>query len=864
MKRILSCFLMMALLLSICCVSYARQGQVEAVESQYRILSALKVMNKRNAGTYGDYADKLSEREHGDYSMFRTLSKSGFINFLCNILDEYGYTEEYSAEAIAFAEGLGLVHKNQDDLQKPLYYDEAITMVVRLLGYEEHAEKFGGFPTGYISIASRLGLTEGMAAKSGERLQEYDIITLLYNTINCAYVEIVGITEDGILYGNTSENAALYELRKIYRIDGIVEGTDLAALTAEMTVSGGRIMINGNVFRTAKDYSDMLGMNVEAYVQENSNGEDIVLAVEPYSNEEIIVDGRNVEGISADFRKFTYLDQNGKDRTVSVSPVVKVIYNGQYCKDYTQATFRPDDGEVRLLDNNSGSEYDVIFITDYKTVVVDYVATQSYNVRNAYTYDTTNASVNLEEQGDDVVKIVGDSGELSFHALEKGDVLSIVESVVDGRSIKNVYVSKKKITGTVSALHENEEIEVTVDGTEYSLSAAYRKALETNGAGVKKDARATQLRPGGTYVLYLDKNGKIAYAEETDSTIKYGIVMAIGDEGTFSKEYLAKIFTAEGFWNELRIADKIEYDGNKGIRTETIIGNIPQTKDGTVSVIAYKTGSDGRIAYIDIPESYSNGNQGAFNVTSGVKYKYRSANKSFKSEVFLKNQNTIWVVDSTDMGNELSYNLTTQASLQNDREYDFYAYDINEVGVAGLFLLLASGTNDAWDLKYSNLFVVESVEDTLTSDGEAVGNILGATVGYDAISYYCEDRTILDSLEKGDVISVKLDARGYVVKVDPYYSIADGLLCTAPSEMYSNGAVAQGIVDRIDMENLCVKIDCGADGFRTVRMPAGAMVVIYDKEFNQMRTGTIEEIEEDDFIVTKVRYSNAPMFVVYR
>lgn len=425
MKRILSLTLALVLMLSLCCISYANSEWSEETEKNYEVLRALRIVNLRDKGVYTG--------AQGEADVFRNLSKTAFINYICNISQDYGFTDEYNEDAIRIAEGAGIIHKNQTDLNKPLYYDEAVTMLVRLMGYGYHAEESGGYPSGYIAIANRLGLTDGLSAKSGERLQEFDAITLLYNAINAAYVEIISYSDIGITYGNASENTFLYEFRKIYRVDGILEGTGTSAVTTAHTVSDGSVMIDGYRYLAQEDYYDCLGMKVEAYVHDDQNGKPVVLCAIPNRNEELVIPAKDITYLSNDITQMRYLDADDKEKNIAISPVVDVLYNGQPVDTYTKDDFIKADGYIRLINNDSDREFEVAFISNYRTVVVDGVSALNETVKDFYTGDT----ISFKQEIDEIVKIFGEDGEIAVTDLAPGDVLRVLSAKAGGK--KNGY-----------------------------------------------------------------------------------------------------------------------------------------------------------------------------------------------------------------------------------------------------------------------------------------------------------------------------------------------------------------------------------------------------------------------------------------
>ena len=149
MKKLISMLIVLALTVSLFAVPAFAIGYAEDIAMRYEILNALGIIYERELD--------------GDYE-FVDVSKASFINMVCNLMGDYKFYPGYNEEAIRIAEEAGLIHSGQTDLIKPLNYEEAVTILVRLLGFGVHAESSGEWPTGYISVASKLGLCEGVTA----------------------------------------------------------------------------------------------------------------------------------------------------------------------------------------------------------------------------------------------------------------------------------------------------------------------------------------------------------------------------------------------------------------------------------------------------------------------------------------------------------------------------------------------------------------------------------------------------------------------------------------------------------------------------------------------------------------------------
>lgn len=882
MKKVLSSLIAAALTLSLCAAPVSATEYTDDIAVKYKILNTLGIIQERELG--------------GDYE-FVDVSKAAFINMVCNLMGDYRFSGGYNEEAIRIAEDAGLIHAGQTDLIKPLNYEEAVTILVRLLGFGFHAEQGGAWPAGYISVASKLGLNDDVTSVVGQQIREHDIINLLYNTINCGYVEEISFSEDGVVYGSgASDRTYLYEFRKIYRIDGVVEGTELSGVRSDKVVSAGEVMIDGYKYITDADLTDYLGMKIEGYVKEDANGLDTLICAFPYSNNTVLeIDAEELVGVTDDYKTLQYYI-NDKEKNARIAPIASVLYNGQPLKDYTDEAFKIRDGSIRLIENTGDSLYDVVFITEYKTVIVEHVSTANKTIESMYTYDGALTSLNMEAQGDDYIRIFDkDGNEVALSKLAKGNVLKVAQSEADGRRVVKAYLSTEKISGTVTQKYDKEDIVIVVDGSNYILSEGFEEALAYREPSKTPDTKAKTPVPGVSYTFYLDSDGEIAFADEMEGSVQYGLVMAAVSKNTaFGISGCIKLMSSDGVCMELPMAEKITMGYADGTETKTevtqaLIDSIPEAVGGDISVIEYTVNGDGEINKLALPVPYdkTNGNNGRFNVFDKyreTKQDYRT-NRSFESEIFLTAP-VVWTVREP-MAEEESYTVISAAEIQTNSLYKFVAYNVDEMGVAEHVVLFMDAEKNTESVERANLFVVDSVGEQLNSQGETVGCISGMMGKYENLTYNC-DETIdfsdddsgsfvpMSSLKKGDVISVTSDSRGNILSAKRYCSSNNGemqilvkpAIGNTDMETYRLEMMVYGTVVKNDTGNTLVKIDIDGDegdACRVVRVSSDAAVIIYDRVTDELRMGNIYDIEKGAQIMTKINQANSvSTLVIYQ
>jgi len=99
---------------------------------------------------------------------------------------------------IAIASELGIILGMGDGTFVPnanVTYEQAITMIVRALGYDSLAQANGGFPNGYLSVGNELGLNYNVDGIVGSLANRGTIAQIIYNSVSVAASNIVGIWE---------------------------------------------------------------------------------------------------------------------------------------------------------------------------------------------------------------------------------------------------------------------------------------------------------------------------------------------------------------------------------------------------------------------------------------------------------------------------------------------------------------------------------------------------------------------------------------------------------------------------------------------------------------------------------------------
>ena len=816
----------------------------------------VKVLNGLNITGYKDISLSTGVKTGGgmeSYELFKDEVKSSFVTYVCNIYGDYGYSVKDCDKAIAIAESAGIIHSGQTDLDKPLYYDEAITMLVRLLGFETYAQYSGGYPTGYRTIAKRLKLDSGVTTSGDIRLQCADVVNLLYNAINCKCADIESISStDGAIWSTSNDETVLYKYRKIYRVDGVIESVGKSSIYPETDTEGDQVVIDGYKYESNKNLEALLGMNVESYIREVSNGDDEVVLATAKDNKVLEIESDSVDSVSDDLKSLSYWNLKDEKKTVSISPIASMIYNGR-AQSVSKDMFLPKDGEIRLIDNGRDSGYNVVFINSYNIVVADDVSIKNKNVTNKYTFDKDNSILDLYDADNCIVKIYDGNTELELSDISTGDILRVIQTTTNGENYTKIYRSRKIVEGTPTTVYSDKNT-VYIGDVEYKYTDGYIDAIKG------KDTKALGIEVGKPYKFYLDDRGKIAYVQDNKTGGYYGIPYAVSKPATvIDDDVQIKMFTSDGEWQVYDLAEKIELNGKRSNETDAI-PVIQCAKDGNLDVISYDLNDDGEINKIDIAKEYDDGNDGDYNVYKAGKHRWR-INNSFESLLFIENNTIIFDVDTEKLADENSYSIGSATSFSLGSTYDMVGYDVDEYLFAKVAISKTMSTTTESKINSADFLVVDYIEDVIDSEGSAAKRIIGATSKHAALTYYCDDESLISGIKQGDIISARVNKKGYMQAVKKWRSVEDtGLVY---EDLDKNPAFICGKLKKLDVSGARMRLDCGSN-VCTVRLPSSISVVVYDKESKKVERGEYNDMFGAEYVMVKLVHSSVSSVIVYK
>lgn len=775
-KRIISLILAFSAVFSSVVFAWEPAGS-SSDERAKEVLKALDIFDMLSSEGYKD-EDILTRGELAEVVMRMTgvYDSAAFVNIFDDVTESTKYAKSITALA-----AMGIIAEGENFYpEEPALYEHAVKMIVYLLGYDVMVEYQGGWLAPIFSVASDVGLTKGISAGEGDKVNAKLMAALAFNALDCDMMERTVsnefVTKQGV--------SLLNEKFDIYKIKGIMSANEKTSLTGA-GAGINQTVIDGITYDDSKKAAcDYLGMEIMAYYYDDNGDYDIVYAYPTNKNSSVTVKASQIEEDAAGFgyTNFYYTEQdNERLQRIKISENADVIYNGKAYPEYTDGTFKIESGSIRFIDNDDDSVADVIFVNESKTFVVDVVNGDEMQI-----YDMYGQYLMLKEA--EYVSVYDMFGSpIGFNQIAKWNVLSVVQSL-DGEFVEITAYDDPVIGDVQSVWDEDGETYVKIDGDTFAIAPSYKKAVAENNANAKK------IMIGQTGTYYLDGDERIAaVALDSANSWNYGFLIKAyyDDSSEYSRFKIlsdrsgakfydgAEAIRIDGYKKEgeeiykaLCIAgdgaeNKIQSESNPD---EFILSTVPQ-------LIKFMMNGQGEISKIDtakMTDKESRDNNLSKDVDRKQEYwSVRTGRLGTKESLGVcvnVNDTMIFQVPSgKDIYNEEKYSIrTTGLNFENNKSLLYDAYDVDFSGLAKVAVVY--NAQDSEQINYDRMIMVTAAEMSAGNSGEVSTVIKGLDISGKTISYEVKDDVDVKAVSAGDLLSYKLD---YQNKIEEIYMFFD-------------------------------------------------------------------------------------------
>lgn len=784
--------------------------------------------------------------------------------------DEGQYTFPYSdvnintdyAQAINIAYKYGLIDGAAGSSFRPddnISVAEASKILLTILGYKDYAEVCGGYPSGYLAQADKLGIFDNCTFTDNGEIPVKSFVTMLLNTLETDVMNITAIEqkfgEEKAIYSTVKGKSLLEYVYGIYKAHGIVDSNRYTSLNGPSILKEGYISIDKISYKM-HDISDidMLGLSAECYykLEDNDNVRSIVYLGEYKDNNEIyVVNSKNIDASNVTKTDFSYYDEiNDKYKTLKIKKSAVMTYNGKQ-KSISEELLCPKNGTVTLIDNDNDNTADVVKVMDYCTMVVGSTSKNTFIVTDIL----NGMHIELDASDNDYdIFITKDGQKAEFDEISSEDVISYAESSGTGANIKYVNISSKKIEGILDSISDDA---VVISGEEYPVM----------------DFAGLNLQLGNNATFYLDFNGYVVYSKYENDVV-YGYLNGL-EKSNFDK-ITAQIFTENNRWVELEFKEKINYNFSKNYSSAKFYDDC-MSMENFRQLISYTVNEDGMIQMIKTAEQvepYSEEEKSAidnntFRVLPEIeKATYRSGMQSFDNDVIVGSDTKIFMIPKQENGmlaSKEDFWIMPASSLYPDTIYNnIKAYDTDMLREAKAVVI--TGSSQQVNPR-SNMFIVKKMTKLLDESGTPVDGIKGYYRNAE-VTIPVESSSVLDQLgtelDAGDIVQFDMNSTGSIKKLILQYDYSKGTnQGYITNNLYSYATFASGKIYYADYENGKFVLQTN-DQKIVFKTSSNVSVYVYNNQRKNVVQGSLADLSDGSDVFLKMAYYSASEIIVFR
>ena len=385
-------------------------------------------------------------------------------------------------DAIEYLSQTGImigVNETEFDPYSYISYVDALTVILRALGYEKVAQAGGGYPNGYIRLANATKIS--LADKNyDDYITMGDMAVLLEKAIKADYLSANSVVNGELTF--KEKTGILGVTQNTYAGSGVVKATALSMLNMPQSELGlDEVNIDGVVYKTGnEDVLGLLGFECDFWYVEK-NGERTIRTILPKKSTEyfeISSDKDDIISISNNEIEYS-LAGDSKKRAIKINSDTTVLYNCVAIeKDITSVIdcADPFKGTIGYVKNKDGSC--AVLIEEYSDYIVESVDYRTA-VLKGVGFDE---EINLD--GDkNFVSIVDVKGKNAKpDKLTMGDFITVYRSKnSQGPKVIRVYVSDASINGKVSKISGED---IYIGDEVYTKSNHFTEAVTVGQSGI--------------------------------------------------------------------------------------------------------------------------------------------------------------------------------------------------------------------------------------------------------------------------------------------------------------------------------------------------------------------------------------------
>lgn len=702
--------------------------------------------------------------------------------------------EHPKAEYIYKALDAGLIYGYGNNTFSPdecISYNEAVTILIRALGYEQIAINEGGYPQGYLNTAAKTGLDKNLKIVSYEALMRIEAAKLLYNTL---FVNLASVTIDGYTQQITSDGEQfLYKYYGLAKATGKVEANAVESFNPNMPASDNSVVVNGKRFYTdSPAYEEFLGYVADYYYDEDDN---LKYMLKNSKAKEVIISAEDIIGFNFSSKTLEYYDKD-KTQRAKLTSDYRLLYNGTVPqRTYNESIFKISDGTVKLISEDDGSTYSVASIEECKNYFIKSASLDNDKINIIFDFEVPRYEVDCNLT---YIKLYDSTGAyLNIYKTNESGEKKIDISSLKKNSILSIYAPYNECdTQTGLPLSDIKYLKMTVSSETVSGKAeSYNETKRTAKIGDKeyKIAKSNYFSSEGSEwnsqenEFYLDAYGHLAALKSNSASWKYGyIINAYYDKAADNENLPTEmmLLTSTGKRTRFNVSGSLKINGKsvKSRNAREMLANSAKMANpsfGRSQVIKYKTDENDAITDIQtITASIGTGD----GYTSDQLKRY-SDTKEYRVETdtrrrVLYDDGGVWRgaffepkiifrVPLTETTDDRKYSKVVLDDSKGVIKMD--AYDVSQL-VPQVMVYYSDSTAEERAVTGFNSPCIVMLDETslgVNEDDEPVLNFTVAQYGT-VKEYSSKNLQLFDNYKQGQLFWL-YEQDGYITKVEPIY-----------------------------------------------------------------------------------------------
>ncbi len=581
------------------------------------ILGALNIM-----GAYSD----------GKFMPNVFVSKIQYIEGVLNLVkcNPGDYVNVYKGEFYDVSDGyekinviyaalsLGIANGYPDNTfrgDEVISYNDAVTILVRALGYSQLAELRGGYPFGYLNVAADIGLLSGIRNETPEAITRITMAKMLYNALDAPIMEAVNLSGKDANF-KQDDKSVLYTYYNLYKSTGVVNATNVTAIYGNPTAKR-NIAIDSKLYNVEhNDFNAYLGYKVKYYYDADENK--IVYMEKHKSVSEIVIASDDLAGFNPSSGQLSYY-VNGVLKHAAISKINSVIYNGILLDyNYDESIYDINEGRIKLVSNDGGDAYDIVFIESCQNYVLKNISVSEHKLIFSPDFGIVNFEIDVNDTFVEIYLYTGEKINFIKYT-DKGEKKMDISQIPSGFSLKdsvaNVYVdygklkiqngylvptdsakymkivfSDKKLQGKITG-YNMEDYEMAIDGVDYKISK--KNYFDNDDSQINFESST----------FYIDAMNKIVALKKGQSKdFVYGYLINAAAKKGLSGIIELKVMQTNGKKEVLQCVKDVRVNGkNQKEKTMDVLKNAAKmvNPDFNISqVIKYKVNEEGKVTNI--------------------------------------------------------------------------------------------------------------------------------------------------------------------------------------------------------------------------------------------------------------------------